>query len=174
MRDKTYLKALLDWNRWANEVTYEKVGELPPEEVFKKRKTMLESIFVSLHHLLNVDDIWLHHMRKIKHGYAGVRVTTIDTFPALRAAREAMDAKLDAYLESLTEADLEEIVDYQLICGKSGAMSRAFCLTHLVLHSSYHRGWISDMFGQADAIQPTTDLPVFERILREQGAALPA
>lgn len=173
MRDKTYLKALLDWNKWANEETYEMVSQLPPEEVYKKRKTLLESIFVSLHHMLNVDDIWLHHMQSKKHDYEGVRVTRIEDLETLREQRIVMDAKLSEYLDSLTEEQLEEVVDYELVCGRTGSMSRAFCITHLVLHGSYHRGWISDMFGQADATQPTTDLPVFERALRSQGLALP-
>lgn len=174
MRDKTYLKTMVGWNTWANEVTYQKVSELPLEEVMKERKTMLKSIFVSLHHLLNVDDIWLHHMEKKDHDYKGVREVRYEDFETLWKARIAMDQKMEAYVDSLTEDELEEEVDYKLVFGgKSGRMSRAMCLTHLILHGSYHRGWISDMFGQADAMQPTTDLPVFERILRESGNPLP-
>ena len=174
MKDKNYLRTLIEWNSWANDVTYEKVAELPPEEITMKRKTPLESIFVSLHHLLNVDDIWLRHMQGRGHDYTGLRVTRIADFDALRKARAKMDRTLEAYVDSLSEAELEEIVDYELIGGNKGSMSRAMCLTHLALHGSYHRGWISDMFGQAGAMQPTTDLPVFERALKTEGKALPA
>jgi uncharacterized damage-inducible protein DinB len=174
MKDKTYLKTLMQWNTWANEVTYRKVSELPPEEIAMKRKTPLESIFVSLHHLLNVDDMWLHHMRGEKHDYDGLRVVRIEDFDALWAARKEMDATLEAYVDGLSANDIEEVVNYELIGGNRGAMSRAMCLTHLALHGSYHRGWISDMFGQAGVMQPTTDLPVFERALRtEKSAKLP-
>jgi len=174
MKDKNYLRTLIEWNSWANDVTYEKVSELPPEEIMMKRKTLLESIFVSLHHMLNVDDIWLRHMRSQSHDYEGLRITRIKDFDALRAARKEMDLTLEAYVASLSEEDLEEIVDYELIGGNKGSMSRAMCLTHLALHGSYHRGWVSDMFGQAGALQPTTDLPVYERALRaEKGKQLP-
>jgi uncharacterized damage-inducible protein DinB len=174
MKDKTYLRTLMEWNTWANDVTYRKVSELPPEEITKQRKTPLESIFVSLHHLLNVDDVWLHHMQGKKHDYEGLRVTRIADFDTLWARRKEMDRTLEAYVGALSAEDLEEIVDYELIGGNKGAMSRAMCLTHLALHGSYHRGWISDMFGQAGAMQPTTDLPVFERALRtEKGVNLP-
>ena len=30
MRDKTYLSTLIDYNTWANEVTYSDVSKLPP------------------------------------------------------------------------------------------------------------------------------------------------
>ena len=173
MKDRNYLRTLMEWNSWANDVTYAKVAELPPEEITKKRKTPLESIFVSLHHLLNVDDIWLRHMKGEGHDYETLRVTRIEDFDTLREKRKEMDRTLETYASSLSDEALEEIVDYELIGGNRGSMSRAMCLTHLALHGSYHRGWISDMFGQAGAMQPTTDLPVYERALKEQGAALP-
>ena len=173
MKDRNYLHTLMAWNSWANDVTYQKVSELPAEEITKKRQTPLESIFVSLHHMLNVDDMWLHHMRGQKHDYEGLRITRIADFDALRDARKAMDRTLEDYVASLSEEALEEVVDYELIGGNRGSMSRAMCLTHLALHGSYHRGWIADMFGQAGAMQPTTDLPVFERALKEKGETLP-
>lgn len=169
MRDTTYLSTLIDYNTWANEVFYQKVSELPPEEVTKKRKTLLESIFVSLHHLLNVDNIWMAHMTGTRHEYDGLRVTEIEDFDTLWAERRKMDQTLKNYVESLSPEDLEEVIDYELIGGNKGSMSRAMCLTHLITHGSYHRGWIADMFGQADALQPTADIPVYERALRESG-----
>lgn len=174
MRDKRFLRSLLEYNQWANEVTYAKVAELPPEEVKKKRKTLLESIHVSLNHLLNVDEMWLAHMQGRKHGIEGLRAARYDDFDELWAKRRAMDQTLFDYFDSLSDDEIEEVVDYELLGGNTGSLSRAMCFMHLVNHGSYHRGWIADMFGQADAVQPTTDIPVFERALREQGRpALP-
>lgn len=169
MRDKSYLRALIDYNAWANAETYRLVAEMPPEEVTKKRKTPLQSIFVSLNHLLNVDRIWLAHMQGEAHGIAGLRDVQYDSLDDLWAARQEMDRTLQDYVDSLSEGALEEIVDYELIGGNKGSLSRAMCLTHLATHGSYHRGWISDMFGQAGCQQPSTDIPVYERALREQG-----
>ena len=38
---------------------------------------------------------------------------------------------------------------------------------NMVTHGSYHRGWIADMFGQADSVPAIIDLPVYERTIRE-------
>ena len=174
MKDKSYLHTLMEWNSWANDVTYQKVSELPAEEITKKRETPLQSIYVSLHHMLNVDNIWLAHMQGRAHEVEGLRIVTIDDFDEMRKARKAMDKTLEAYIDTLSDDDLEEVIDYELIGGNKGSMSRAMCLTHLAMHGSYHRGWISDMFGQAGVPQPSTDLPVYERALRtEKGVALP-
>ncbi|MDA0787605.1 MAG: DinB family protein [Proteobacteria bacterium] len=169
MQDKTYLRTLIDFNAWANEEMYQKVSELPPEEVKKERPTPLVSIFVSMHHLWNVDVMWMGHMTGVGHNYKTLRDLEHETFEELWAARKAMDKTLQDYVDSLSAEELEEIIDYTLIGGKTGSLSRAMCITHLAIHGAYHRGWISDMFGQAGAMQPLIDIPIYERALREGG-----
>jgi uncharacterized damage-inducible protein DinB len=166
MKDKPYLRGLLEYNAWANAELYGRVRELPPEEVTRKRKTLLESIHLSLNHLLAVDRMWLAHMQRRDHGLTELRARLHDDLDDLWRARQAMDAALLDYLDGLDGDALEEIVDYTLIGGNTGSLSRAMCLTHLVMHGSYHRGWIADMFGQAGSPPPIIDIPVYERAIR--------
>jgi uncharacterized damage-inducible protein DinB len=166
MKDKTYLRGLLEYNAWANAELYAKVRELPPEEVTKKRKTLLESIHLSLNHLLAVDHMWLAHMQRRKHGIGELRARLHEDLDELWAARQETDKALLDYLDSLDGDALEEVVDYELIGGNTGSLSRAMCFTHLAMHGSYHRGWIADMFGQAERPPPIIDIPVYERAIR--------
>ncbi|MGZ0246115.1 MAG: DinB family protein [Alphaproteobacteria bacterium] len=172
MDARTYLRSLLEYNTWANAELYAKVRELPLEEVTKERKTLLHSIHVSMNHLLSVDMMWHAHMEKRAHGIGELRAVQHESLDDLWQARRAMDKTLIDYLDGLSDADLEEVVDYELIGGNSGSLSRAMCLGHLVTHGSYHRGWIADMFGQAGSPPPIIDIPVYERALRENN--LPA
>ncbi len=169
MNDKAYLRSLLEYNAWANTELFEAVRQMPPEEVTKKRKTGLESIHVSLNHLLVVDRIWHAHMQGRDHGFENRRVRLYEDLEELWEARREMDRTLVDYLGSLDEAALEEIIDYELIGGNTGSLSRAMCFTHLAIHGAYHRGWIADMFGQADCPPPIIDLPVYERVIRAEG-----
>lgn len=171
MKDKAYLRGLLEYNAWANADLFEKIFAMPADEVAKKRAGSLESISVNLHHLLVIDRIWLAHMKGRDHGYKDRRGDTYDTLDALWTARQEMDADLLAYLDSLDPDALEEPVEYRLIGSSAGSMSRAMCFTHLVMHGSYHRGWITDMFCQAGVPQPIADIPVYERVVREKGLA---
>lgn len=166
MKDKSYLRGLLEYNGWANKELFEKVGELPPEEVTRKRKTLLESIHLSLNHLLAVDRMWLAHMQGRAHGITELRARLYEDMDELWQARQEMDATLLDYLDGLDADALEEIVDYELIGGNTGSLSRAMCLTHLAMHGSYHRGWVADMFGQAGSPPPIIDIPVYERAIR--------
>ena len=166
MDARPYLRSLLEYNSWAHAELYVKVRDLPPEEVTKQRKTLLQSIHVSLNHLLSVDMMWLAHMEKRPHGIVELRAVQHEDLNDLWQAREAMDKTLLDYFEGLGDADLEEVVDYELIGGNTGSLSRAMCLTHLVTHGSYHRGWIADMFGQAGSPPPIIDIPVYERAVK--------
>ncbi len=169
MKDKGYLRSLLEYNAWANAELYKKVFDLPPEEVTKKRKTLLESIHLSLNHLLAVDRMWHAHMEKRPHGIGELRARLYEDMEDLWQARQEMDKTILEYLNSLSEEDLEEVVNYELIGGNTGSLSRAMCLTHLVTHGSYHRGWIADMFGQAGAPPAIIDIPVYERAVKANG-----
>jgi len=44
-----------------------------------------------------------------------------------------------------------------------GAMTRGEMLQHVVIHTSYHRSFVGQLFYQVPARSPTTDLPVFLR-----------
>jgi uncharacterized damage-inducible protein DinB len=64
---------------------------------------------------------------------------------------------------------LEEKVSFTLIGGNPGVMTRGEILLHVVNHTSYHRGFVADLFYQVPSRPPATDLPVF---LRENAAGL--
>ena len=166
MDGRAYLRSLLEYNAWANEELFDKVDTLPPEEVTKKRETILESIHRSLNHLLTVDLMWHAHMEKRQHGISELRAIQHENLGELRTARKAMDQTLLDYLDGLSDQELDEVVDYELIGGNTGSMSRAMCLAHVVTHGSYHRGWIADMFGQAGSMPAIIDIPVYERAVR--------
>jgi uncharacterized damage-inducible protein DinB len=67
----------------------------------------------------------------------------------------------------VSEAALNELVDFTFVGGGDGAMTRYEILLHVVNHTSYHRGFVADLFYQVPASPPVTDLPVFTR--RERG-----
>jgi len=167
MKDKKYLATLIDYNAWANAELYDVVRAMPADEVAKERKTPLKSILVSLNHLLVVDRIWFAHLTGEAHGIDALRTVLYEDLDALWRARQDMDQTLKDYVDGLDAGALEEVVDYELLGGNRGSLSRALILTHLATHGSYHRGWIVDMLGQAGVAQPSMDIPVYERKTRD-------
>jgi uncharacterized damage-inducible protein DinB len=172
MTDKTHIQTMIDYNAWANGVCYKAVFELPPEEVTKERPSLLASILVSLNHLLVIDIVWLSHMTGKPHEFKELRAMITEDMDELWQLRQDMDKTLVDYARSLSVEELEEVINYTMIDGQGGSLSRAMMLSHLALHGNYHRGWIAGLFGQVPQLPTASDLPVYERALRESG--LPA
>ena len=79
----------------------------------------------------------------------------------LWSAQQAIDDWYIKWGDALSEADADKTVRFSLIGGKQGEMRRSEIVLHVVNHTSYHRGFVADMFFQIPARPPLTDLPVF-------------
>lgn len=154
---------LARYNAWANRHVFDAVAALPEGEALRERKTIFRNIVHTLNHNYVIDRIWQAHLEGREHGY-GAR-NTHDTPPLaeLWRAQQEIDAWYVAWCERQSERSLGESIDFTLVGGKRGRMTRAQVLLHLFNHTTYHRGYVADMFYQVPAAPPTTDLPVFLR-----------
>ena len=168
MHDKDYLLSLLDYNVWANEEYFEQIRELPADEVTQQRPSLMNNILVSLNHLLMIDKVWLAHMKGEGHSFEKLQTVLHEDLDALWATKRAMDREIRDYVSNLSEDELEEIVDYELIGGNRGSLPRYMIVTHLAMHVAFHRGFIGDMFGQIPIMPAGQDIPVWERALRDR------
>ena len=166
MHDKNYLLSLLDFSVWANEEFFKTIRELPPEEVTKQRKSLMNSILHSVNHLLVIDKVWLSHMKREKHSFENLQTILHENLDDLWAAKNETNQEIRDYVSGLSEDELEEIIDYELIGGNKGSLARYMIITHLAMHSSFHRGFIGDMFGQIPVRPAGQDIPVWERAVR--------
>jgi uncharacterized damage-inducible protein DinB len=154
-------RMLARYNAWADREIFDAVAALPPGEAEKKRQTLFKSMIGTLNHNLVVDLIWQAHIEGKPHGFKARNVVLHAALPALRAAQEAFDTWLIDWTDAQSEASLNEIVDVTFISGKKGRISRADMLLHIVNHTTYHRGWVAEMFFEVPARCPAADLPDF-------------
>ncbi len=167
MHDKDYLLYLLDYNVWANEKYFRQIEGLPADEVTKQRESLMNNILNSVNHLLVIDKVWMAHMKGEKHSFEKLQTVFHENLDDLWVAKREMDQEIRNYVSGLSEDELEEVIDYELIGGNKGSLPRYMIITHLVIHSGFHRGFIGDMFGQIPVIPVDQDIPVWERALRE-------
>jgi uncharacterized damage-inducible protein DinB len=157
------VRMLTRYNAWANRLIFDAVAELPPGEATRERPTLFKNMVNTLNHLYTVDVIWQAHLEGRSHGIPALKTVLHPEFEDLRRAQAAMDDWYIAYGDGLGEARLQEQVEFTLIGGNAGRMSRGDILLHVVNHTSYHRGWVAEMFFAVPRHPPTTDLPVFLR-----------
>jgi uncharacterized damage-inducible protein DinB len=163
MIDPVTARMLARYNAWANRTLFDAVGALPLGEAEKERPTLFRNMVNTLNHLYVVDFIWQSHLLGQDHGIAALNTVLHPALDALRAAQEDIDAWFVAWADRATAETLAQPVRYTLIGGNAGEMSAGAVLLHVVNHTSYHRGFVADLFFQVPARPPLTDLPVYLR-----------
>lgn len=161
-------RMLTRYNAWANQITFDAVAALPSGEAEKERKSLFRNMVHSLNHNYVIDRIWQAHLEGRDHGYEGRNTKDHPSLAELWRMQQEIDAWYIAWSDRLSDAALDEQVRFTLIGGNQGVMTRGEILLHVVNHTSYHRGFVADLFYQVPARPPTSDLPVY---LREAGGA---
>ena len=159
-------RMLTRYNAWANKLTFDAVAALPAGEAEKERTSLFRNMVHSLNHNYVIDRIWQAHLEGREHGYAARNTPDYPPLAELWRVQQEIDAWYIAWSDKLSDAALDEQVRFTLIGGNQGVMTRGEILLHVVNHTSYHRGFVADLFYQVPARPPTTDLPVY---LRERG-----
>ena len=162
MNNLNYLINLLNYNSWANDEFFRVIVQLSPDEINKQRKSFMNSIRNSLNHLLVIDKIWLANMKKETHTFDHLQTILFEDMDMLWDAKKKEDILIKNYTSNLSEHDLLELVDCELIGGNKVSMSRSMIITHLVMHGSYHRGIIAEMFGQIPLPPIAQDITTWE------------
>ena len=161
MTTTSTIQMLTRYNAWANRIIFDAVAALPVGETIKDRSTLFKNIVNTLNHLHVVDMIWQAHIEKRDHGIAALNTILYTDLAELWSAQQAIDDWYITWGDALSEADTNETLRFTLIGGKQGEMRRSEVVLHVVNHTSYHRGFVADMFYQIPARPPLTDLPVF-------------
>jgi uncharacterized damage-inducible protein DinB len=164
MIDAATAGMLARYNAWANRTLIDAVAALPPGEAAKERPTLFKTMIGTLNHNYIVNEIWRAHLQGRDHGFTARNGVLFPELDALGREQDAIDAWYVAWADAQTPASLDETIEFTLIGGTPGAMTRGEVLLHVVTHCSYHRGYVADLFAQIPHRGPTMDLPVYKRI----------
>jgi uncharacterized damage-inducible protein DinB len=151
------------YNKWANELIFDAVSKLPEGEATKTRVTLFKNMVHTLNHNYVIDRIFQAHLQGREHGYPARNTTDHPPLEELRRAQQAVDDWYIDWSDSVARTALDERVTFTYVGGGEGAMTREEMILHVVNHTSYHRGFVADLFYQVPARPPTTDLTVFIR-----------
>lgn len=157
------IRMLTRYSAWANGLMFDVLAALPAGEAEARRTTLFGSMVNTLNHNHVVDLIWKGHLTGVPHGFTKRITDTEPTLAELRHAQTELDNWYIAYADKLTEAVMNEVVQYKFVDGGDGVMTRGDMLLHIVNHKTYHRGVVADMLYQAKSKPPVMDLPVFLR-----------
>ena len=161
-------RMLTRYNAWSNQLIFDAVAALPEGEATKERVSLFKNIVHTLNHNYVIDRIWQAHLDGRDHGYAARNTKDHPPLDELWRLQQVVDKWYIDWSDALSDSALEGKVNFTLIGGNAGVMTRSEILLHVVTHTSYHRGFVADLFFQVPARPPTMDLPVYLRETSER------
>jgi len=150
---KENVALLSRYNRTMNEQFYEACTQLTSEQLEDDRGAFFGSIFGTLNHLLLTDRLWLGAFTDNPLQFNSLDERLCATFIELRHEREATDAAIAEWAETLTDERLQQPATQQL------QMPLWVAVTHFFNHQAHHRGQVSALLSQCGVDYGTTDLP---------------
>jgi uncharacterized damage-inducible protein DinB len=155
---------LAAYNAWANEHIYDAVQNLSDADYRADHGAFFKSVHGTLNHLLAADRIWMR--RFTGEGDAPNRLDAVlfEDLGDLHAARRAEDERIIAYVNGLTDAQLDGIIRYSTITNPAKVEQRlAQTLIHFFNHQTHHRGQVHALLTRIAGEAPALDLVFFQR-----------
>ena len=157
-----YVRTMAAYNLEMNRRLYDAAERLSDENRRAPHGAFWGSIHGTLAHLLWADQMWMSRFDGWARPEAELARSADDagSFDALRARREAADARLGSWAQEVGADWLG--ADQTWFSGASGremTMPRAILVTHLFNHQTHHRGQVHAMLTAAGEATGATDLP---------------
>lgn len=160
MIDADYCRTMAAYNRWMNERLYEVCAGIPDSERRRDRGAFFGSIHGTLDHLMYGDLAFLSRFTGDPPEVPELGRELHADFGALRAAREAADARLVELAESVSAAWLEASYTYtSRVDGATRTLPAWILVVHLFNHQTHHRGQLTTLLTQLGRDPGVTDLP---------------
>jgi uncharacterized damage-inducible protein DinB len=161
---KPMFEMLAGYNAWANRRLYDAAAGLSDADYRADHGAFFGSVHGTLNHLLVGDRVWMR--RFTDEGPSPMRLDDIlyDDLPTLRAAREAEDALILAYVGSLAPSDLDGTICYRTISNPADIEQQLkLALLHVFNHQTHHRGQVHCLLTRITGGAPSLDLILYQR-----------
>jgi uncharacterized damage-inducible protein DinB len=156
------VRHLFTYTEWANARVLDAVEKLSADESLRDVRISHKSILGTLLHVAGADSLWLQ--RWLGNSPVGQDVWagwTPDAARSLQQVREKWQAVVDrrnAYLETISDADLSRELAYSRFTGEPYSLPLGQQMQHVVNHATLHRGQVVGMIRQLGIAPPPTDL----------------
>ena len=156
------VRHLFTYTEWANARVLGAVEKLSPEELLRDVRISHRSILGTLLHIAGADWLWLERWHGNspmgQHVWAGWTPDDARSLQQVREKWETVVSRRNAYLDSISDADLDREFEYRRFTGEAYSLPLGHQMQHVVNHATLHRGQIVGMVRQLGIEPPTTDL----------------
>ncbi len=143
------LQTMIDYHYWARNQLFDALAALTPDQYAQPLGSSFSSIRDTLSHVYAAE--WLWYERWHGHSFPLSAAGQFADLAGLKTAWADHERKMRAFVDALSDADVDRLVAYKLLSGASGASSIGQMVQHVVNHASYHRGQVTTMLRQLGA-----------------------
>lgn len=152
-------RTLARYNRLANQRLYDGAARLSDAARKADRAAFFGSIHNTLNHILHADRIWMGRFEQKPIPYTRLDAVLHDDFGGLRTARQAEDARIEAFFATAPADFFGGQVRWTTLSGQTNENPVAVLALHLFNHQTHHRGQTHDLLCQAGVRDVVLDLP---------------
>ena len=149
-----HFKRFAAYNAWANARLYDAATALSDFERKRDLKAYFKSLHGTLNHILVADRIWMHRITGRGEAPKALDEELYADFAALRAAREAEDARISDFVSGLGAEDLKRAMAYVNTRGETKTLQLSVILGHVSNHQPHHRGQARVLLHQLGVAEP--------------------
>lgn len=136
---KQHFAMMAAYNTWANARLYRMARELTREQYLRDVGAYFKSLCGTLNHVLVADRIWMWRLTGEGAAPAQLDAVLFDDLGELSDARRMEDERIARFVDELTDAEFEAVVEYRTGKGPSRQRLREV-LAHVFNHQTHHRG----------------------------------
>lgn len=168
--DVELIRELYGYHRWANRRLFAVAAALGEEAAQREvgKQFSFPTVRRMFAHIYGADWIWLMRWK----GTSPTRLPgdEIGSLAILRERWDALEKEQQAFIESLTPADLGHVVDYKNTEGKPFRLPLGPLLQHVANHATHHRSEIATMLTMIHGSPPDTGLVAYHLVKTGQPA----
>ncbi len=158
---KDEARELFAYGSWANRLIFDAAEALPAEQLEATVASSFPSVAATLGHLVGAEWIWLR--RWLGDSLPAPEWSLTPRLAELKGELAKIESERSAYLDGLSDADLDRDLAYRNLAGKPFSDRLCDLIRHVVNHSTYHRGQVATQLRQLGRTPPSTDLIRFVR-----------
>ena len=158
--NKGDIQQLYQYNKWANGIILNSVVPLRTEELTRHLGGSFPSLRDTLVHIMSAEWIWLRRWKGVS-PRAMLEAAEFADIDAVRARWSEIETEQMAFVQEVTNESLHEIITYTNTRNQTWRYPLGQMMQHLVNHSTYHRGQITNFLRQLGAQPVATDFLIY-------------
>ena len=156
----TELRELYGFNDWANTRTLDAAARLAPDQLTREIGGSFPSLWTTLMHIYGAERSWFARWQGTPEGVTPDAIVVND-LPDLHGQWSTFADERTRWLANVSEETTRRTIPIRLRSGLRFEQQLGATMRHVVNHSTYHRGQITNFLRQVGAEPVATDLVLY-------------